>query len=230
MVPRSAMVFYGEDTASHYSTVEMFEVRRGLLVNPRRPNNDQLQTLGKLFMGQSKDRSSLHGSTRGILWVKDSAMAFQCKAKVRRLAMPEPMPKLAEYYVPQTLFTYEGPGHSMSVYWRLPWGRPSYVPAPMPNISINGALCLGSSMQGVSYVPNMQQMKKICLERFWGSKFTEMRTFLPIVKRMHHAAKRADAKIWFWDGKGEGAKELAWLVERPVNMEHIINTLGHVAL
>lgn len=175
-VPVSALVLYRNKQGR--SSVENWRIEQGRLVDPRPVLSTEIQELYKAVRaGQKGGSKSFHGLVpKGTVLVDKCRMMFIIPPSRRTLLLERKDGlERADTMLPEMLFDYHGPAHTLYAYWSFGTGKGKrFMSAPMPNIS-DGFVCLGTSMKKVQFVPEMQLMQQRIIGSFFGSTFNEWR-------------------------------------------------------
>lgn len=166
----SALMLYASDKKGD-TCVELFDVVRNCLINPRLPMPEELERIADACK-RNADSNDLCGMV-GIrtIYIKNKHMVWVEPARKRKMLTGGT--KDYELDVPDMVFEYRGPDHTVNVYWLF---GDSVVPAELPNIDQKGRVCLGNSMVKVAYVPDIMKMQTAVVKSFWGSTFNEWRS------------------------------------------------------
>lgn len=181
-----ALLFYPvkkTESERKYELVERWLVDGTRLHSPAVPDMAQLDALGELLTKSTGVKPfGRQLLPEGTLWIERFGMAFYQPGGVREMHIRRKEDKPRRTWVPPMVFTYKGPKHDIRVHWcsgdikDVRENAKVLFPAPMPNMDKRGNLCIGSSMQGVTYTNHPADMQEIVLERFWSSTFNEWRS------------------------------------------------------
>lgn len=193
MRARSALVLYSSKEAGNSGPkgyMEMFQVDGNVLHSPKRISDEHLSELTELL---DKSRDRVHGF-RGIvpantIEIHGSTVSFFVPAGIKRLHVNSYAGKVKEperlVWVPAMVLRYQGPRHKLNAWWckgtieDVREGKAVLTPAPMPNISRSN-VCLGTSMQNVTYSSDIEHMIEVVTQRFFGSAFNDWRTDMAV--------------------------------------------------
>lgn len=207
MKPVLALVLQSSEEGTN-PVVEVWDIQKGLLCNPRPPASDDLKAIAKACVGD-KHNTSLNGYIPpGTIYVNDKTMLFMHPAERTTIFLESKKgTEEIELFLPRTLFLYTGPLHNVSAYWtrstdaQVLGGTFKAIGCPLPNINKDGGVCMGSALRDKPYTSKMDDMQNAVIEGFLRSTFNEWRhediaKVIPILQEPGMTERKFWKKAW----------------------------------
>ena len=174
---RSALVFSAQGDQEFM--LEKYLIHDNVLHSPAAVTETDMQELSGIIK-RAADQTRFEGIVpENVIYVKNSTIAIWVPEGPRRMFIHKNgkvYERLA--WIPNTVFVYSGPSHSLDMYWSLLpikdvlADKSCLFPAPMPNVSSAG-VCIGTTMNGVTFRNNIREMAEVVVQRFYGGSFNE---------------------------------------------------------
>lgn len=211
-LPIMGIVIYRDDQGR--KGLECFRIEGHRFMNPFIPKQEHLRAIADAC-DASSSQGDLCGDVRSCISISGKSMLFWVPPKKRTILLSDGTgeAKRVKVWVPMLLFSYQWSGeHQINVFWTkatpldmVTGTRSSILAAPceMPNIDNEGVLCIGNSMDRVTYSESISRMQNSIVSCFFNSTFNEWRTNRvgPVMAAMKKAHTMSDEKAsdCFWN-------------------------------